>query len=122
MNAIDIYLGLGMTLFLYLLHLGIYWYVTRFPPLEINRMYGYRTRRSMKNQANWTYANALSNHLILWSAHIFMVIMLLLLLCFHKQFSGQWYIGISTGIYLMTIIVVILITEYKLRQFEKTQL
>ena len=121
MKAVDICLGLGMTIFMYLLHLGIYWYVTRFPPLEVNRMYGYRTPRSMKNQANWTYANALSNRLMLWTANIYVVTALLLFLLFFKVLSGQWYIGISTGLYLISWIVVLILTEYKLKQFEKTQ-
>ena len=121
MKAVDICLGLGMTIFMYLLHLGIYWYVTRFPPLEVNRMYGYRTPRSMKNQANWTYANALSNRLMLWTANIFIVTTLLIFLLFFKVLSGQWYIGISTGLYLISWIVVLILTEYKLKQFEKTQ-
>lgn len=121
MNKVDIYFGLGMTLFMYLLHMGIYWYVTRFPPLEINRMYGYRTPRSMKNQANWTYANALSNRLMLWTANIYVVIALFLLLLFSNLLSGQWYIRISTGLYLISWIAVLIITEYKLKQFEKTQ-
>lgn len=121
MKALDIYLGLGMTIFIYMLQLGIYWYVTRFPPLEINGMYGYRTPRSKKNQANWTFANALSNRLSLWAAHIYLLLALLLLLFFHKTLSGLWYIGMSVGLYIIIIIVLFVITEYKLKQFEKTQ-
>jgi len=65
MNAVDIYLGLGITLFMYFVQLGVYWYVTRFPAKGINRMYGYKSLRSMKNEENWTYANNLFNRLML---------------------------------------------------------
>ncbi|MDF2456806.1 MAG: SdpI/YfhL protein family [Cytophagaceae bacterium] len=121
MNNIDIYLGLGITIFMYLVQLGVYWYVTRFPPGEINSMYGYRTRRSMKNQVNWRFANALSNRLMLIVSHIYLLIALLLLLIFHNILSGQCYIAISTCLFLIAMALVIIITEYKLKQFEKKQ-
>lgn len=121
MNAIDVYIGLGLTIMIYLIQLGVYWYVTRFPPLEINRLYGYKTKRSMKNQVNWTYANALSNRLMLRAAHIYLVSAVLFLLFFHTLFSFAWYMGISTGLNILTITGYIAFTEYKLKQFEKTQ-
>lgn len=112
-------IGLGITFLMYLIQISVFWYVSKFPAKEINTLSGYRTKRSMKTQANWDYANALNNRLMLWAAHIFLVIAVLLLLIFHSSLSGQWYIGISTGLYLMSIATAIGITEYKTNSLKK---
>ena len=36
------------------------WMLQRFPPKRINRWSGYRTRRSMKDQAHWDFAQRFS--------------------------------------------------------------
>lgn len=36
------------------------------PPKEINQLYGYRTRRSMKNQEIWDYANKIGAQMIIY--------------------------------------------------------
>lgn len=38
----------------------------KFPPKEINQLYGYRTRRSMANQKIWDYANSLGSKMMLY--------------------------------------------------------
>tara|TARA_R110000868_G_scaffold365912_1_gene628825 strand:- start:1496 stop:1849 length:354 start_codon:yes stop_codon:yes gene_type:complete len=48
-----------------LIGIGYYW--IKFPPKNINYLYGYRTRRSMANQQIWDYANKIG-------ARMFMVL------------------------------------------------
>lgn len=121
MTTFDIFFCIGMVSFMYLIQIGVYWYVTSFPPKEINSLYGYRTPRSKKNQANWDFANALSNRLLLLLSHGYLIIALLLLAFTFHVLSRSWYIGISTTLYVLMITIVLLLTEYKLKQFEKTQ-
>ncbi|QLG45134.1 SdpI family protein [Costertonia aggregata] len=40
------------------------WLYMKYPPKEINHIYGYRTRRSMANQHIWDYANAIGSKMI----------------------------------------------------------
>lgn len=42
------------------------WAYFKFPPKEINRLYGYRTSRSMANQQVWRYANSLGSKMMLY--------------------------------------------------------
>ena len=37
-----------------------------YPPKKINQFYGYRTRRSMKNQIIWDYANKIGAKMIIY--------------------------------------------------------
>jgi uncharacterized membrane protein len=48
-----------------------------FPPKRINRLYGYRTFRSMKNEDNWRIANKSSSQIMLVSVTILLLISLL---------------------------------------------
>lgn len=43
--------------------LGIGLLFLKFPPKKINGLYGYRTTRSMKDQASWNYAHHYSGKL-----------------------------------------------------------
>jgi uncharacterized membrane protein len=49
----QLYIALGYCAFMLLLG----WLLKKFPPKKINHLYGYRTQRSMKNQATWEAAN-----------------------------------------------------------------
>ena len=52
----QLYIALGYCAFMLLLG----WLLKKFPPKKINHLYGYRTQRSMKNQAIWEVANTYS--------------------------------------------------------------
>lgn len=49
----QLYMALGYCAFMLLLG----WLLKKFPPKKINHLYGYRTQRSMKNQATWEAAH-----------------------------------------------------------------
>ena len=53
----QLYIALGYCAFMLLLG----WFLKKFPPKKINHLYGYRTQRSMKNQATWEAANTYSS-------------------------------------------------------------
>jgi hypothetical protein len=120
MSSQEFYLALGISLFSYFLFVCIYWYVKKFPPTEIGP-YGYKTPRSMKNIANWNYANTLSNKLMYGLANGFIVFNLMVLFAFRNQLTiGTYNIFFCASIFLH-VGLTIGITEYKLKQFEKKQ-
>ena len=53
----QLYIALGYCAFM--LFLG--WLLKKSPPKKINHLYGYRTQRSMKNQATWEAAHKYSS-------------------------------------------------------------
>jgi uncharacterized membrane protein len=53
----QLYMALGYCAFMLLLG----WLLKKFAPKKINHLYGYRTQRSMKNQATWEVANTYSS-------------------------------------------------------------
>ena len=53
----QLYMALGYCTFMLLLG----WLLKKFAPKKINHLYGYRTQRSMKNQATWEVANTYSS-------------------------------------------------------------
>jgi uncharacterized membrane protein len=50
----------------------------KFPPKNINSIYGYRTSRSMKNQENWDLAQRFSSQLMLKQGLIMLVLAFIL--------------------------------------------
>jgi hypothetical protein len=120
MSNQEFYLVLGISLFVYFLFLCIYWYVKKFPPTEIGP-YGYKTPRSMKNIANWNYANSLSNKLMYRLANGYIIIMLIVLLGFRPYITNKIFSVIFSVLIVLQVVLMIGITEYKLKQFEKKQ-
>ncbi len=120
MSDEEFYLALGTSLFVYFLFIGIYWYVKKFPPTEIGP-YGYKTPRSMKNIANWNYANAYSNKLMYQLSHGYILILLSVLVIFRQVLSNSLFGLLFTSSTILMVALLIGITEYKLKQFEKTQ-
>jgi uncharacterized membrane protein len=53
----QLYMALGYCAFMLLLG----WLLKKFAPKKINHLYGYRTQRSMKNQATWEVAHKFSS-------------------------------------------------------------
>jgi uncharacterized membrane protein len=50
----------------------------KFPPKNINSIYGYRTSRSMKNQENWDLAQRFSSQLMLKQGLIMLLLAFIL--------------------------------------------
>ena len=63
------------------------------PPPEINGVFGYRTRRSMKNEATWAFAHAHCGKVWLITGAVLLVISLIAMLLLHKtavENDGLW--------------------------------
>lgn len=43
------------------------WIYRTYPPKKINFFYGYRTKRSMRNQATWDFGNRIGAKMMLWA-------------------------------------------------------
>lgn len=120
MSDFQFYTALGSSLFSYFLFVCIYWYVKKFPPKGIGP-YGYKTPRSMKNESNWKYANAYSNKLMYQLSHGYIILLLSVLVIFRQVMSNSLFGLLFTGSTVLMVVLLIGITEYKLKQFEKKQ-
>jgi len=52
----QLWICIGYLLFLW----GLSYLFKRYPPKGVNHLYGYRTSRSMRNEATWKFANSYS--------------------------------------------------------------
>jgi uncharacterized membrane protein len=88
-----------------------------FPPKKINMVYGYRTTRSMKNQANWDYAQQIAPREMLRAGWLVLAFSLSGLV-----FPSTTGVQTITGLILMTIIFIIMVrrTEKALKHFENS--
>ncbi len=86
-----------------------------FPPKSINKLYGYRTTRSMKTPENWKFANWISMRLVAAGG--------LVMIALGWQLPWETWaeligVGVSMGIMLGTIIGMFWFTEYQLQNKE----
>jgi uncharacterized membrane protein len=77
---------------------------------------GYRTPRSMKNQENWDFSQKLSGKLMLILGSIILIVNLLFYIDIFPQTNFQLTEMVLIG---GGVLLVILITEIRLYQFEK---
>ncbi|MEQ9231425.1 MAG: SdpI family protein [Cyclobacteriaceae bacterium] len=75
--------------------------VRRFPPKEMNDLYGYRTKRSKASQEAWDFAQEYSNDLLIWIGIYNILIGSIGLFISVPEFGGMVlsmiFIGISLG-------------------------
>lgn len=93
----------------------------RYPPKQINSLYGYRTTRSMKDQQNWDEGNRYSTKLmmkcgvVLVIAGIILTVGMMLL-----PISPEWRTGVKVVIMLLcafgTVVILFRSTEKHLKQ------
>lgn len=91
--------------------------ISQFPPKKINVLYGYRTKRSMKNQQNWDYAQKYSARKMIETG---IVLQLIAAISIFFDIPGGYkilveLILIAGGILRMTVKV-----EQSLRRYEQT--
>lgn len=92
-------------------------YITeRFPPKSINSLYGYRTKRSMKNQANWDFAQSRSLIYIRLYALLFITIGLLVRIFDIDAYATIFYLIAWT---ILGAGLLLWLTERDLIKFEK---
>ena len=85
------------------LMLGLSWYYKKYPPKEINGIYGFRTRRTMANQDIWDVANK-RNAQDLWKFAIYLTVFSIALIVLNVPYAfflhmGALLIGLAIAIY-----------------------
>ncbi len=84
------------------------WLMLKYPPKEINGLYGYRTNSSMKSKERWEFAQKFgANQLIKWGAIMFVSSGLGLFF----QFTEMISLILALGILVILSIFPIVITE-----------
>jgi uncharacterized membrane protein len=88
-----------------------------FPPKNINRFYGYRTKKSMKNIENWNF----SNH---FASIAFFVISVCNIIgfCVASLFVDEVNKKVFAIILLAELALLFFVTERKLSEYEKIKL
>ncbi len=81
--------------------IGSYW--KRYPPKKINHLYGYRTKKSMKNMDTWNYANKIGAKMFINGGVILVVLGGITYLL--DPLMSIWVITIATVIVLLGGIV-----------------
>lgn len=83
---------------------GLLW--KKHPPKSINWMYGYRTRRSMKNNKTWEFAHLYQAEMWRWSGIALLVFSLIFALLFKKDYKEipDWIFNIELGIMILSIV------------------
>jgi uncharacterized membrane protein len=104
--------------FVYLL-LAIAFFITqilvrRFPPKGINPVYGYRTKKSMKDQESWDFAQAHSSKMMRIVAFVFLGISALFYY-FNLSFFNDLYIMITVFVLILGLMVYMTERELKAR-------
>lgn len=90
-----------------------------FPPKKINRFYGYRTPRSMKNQTNWDYAQKLgAKYMMLFGGIIFIAQTSFGFLLSYLGIKQDLTIPFQLAIMILLLILMLVLSERKLKQFE----
>ncbi len=85
-------------------------------PEEPNSMMGYRTKRSMKSQAAWDFANEYAGNLMMWTSIASITLQIFTFFTMEAMVS----IYVALGAIMISMFVVIGFTEYQLAQrFDK---
>lgn len=92
--------------------LGVGLLMKLIPPKKINSFYGYRTPRSMKNQAAWDEANAYCATWMLWAGISTVLIQGVL----YFAIGGHKSVLMSLGYYLAWVVVSVFLTERRLKK------
>lgn len=98
----------------------IAWLTKRFPPQDINALYGYRTPLAMKNEANWRYAQGLMPPFLVVSALLLAGLGLLHYLWF-ADLPEAWTAALFTFNTLIAFLLPWLWTSRKLKRFDLEQ-
>lgn len=110
--------------FMYLLLAAIF-FITRvivraYPPKGINPIYGYRTKRSMKDQESWDFAQEHANQMMLYTAFVFLGISAL----FYQmniKFESDLFIMMSVFILILGVMVYMTERALKSRTNKQTE-
>ena len=89
--------------------------VKKNPPEMINSLYGYRTKRSMKNQLLWDEANKYSAEIMMRYGLVYALIGSIL----SVLFEGMYISFVIFGLLLIPITLLIIKTEKRLKELDE---
>lgn len=92
-------------------------FMNKKPPKRINSLVGYRTKRSMYNQATWDFANKYCGRLFLYISFIELIITVAsFLLCIHRTDKVILIVsGVLMVVFFAFIMATIIFIEHKLK-------
>ncbi|MEY9141437.1 MULTISPECIES: SdpI family protein [Mammaliicoccus] len=86
-------------------------------PKNINKTYGYRTKRSMKNKTQWNFAQKYSAKMLMIMGTLNILIGIVLMFI---TYSKEYYLFFELGGAVLTYLPVFILTERKLIQLERS--
>lgn len=90
-----------------------------FPPKKINRLYGYRTKASMKSQEAWDVAQKCSAKMMLVFGTLCLVVDWIMLHMFPNMAFLRQYLFVQAPSLIISFLCIVLFTEIKLRRVQK---
>ncbi|QAR29866.1 SdpI family protein [Ornithobacterium rhinotracheale] len=88
-----------------------------FPPKELNSIYGYRTKRSTKDQKSWNFAQKHSSQIMIYIPFFVIFSQILMILSgADVQEDFSFIINISISIYIIGFIACFISTESALKK------
>ncbi|MBV7441271.1 SdpI family protein [Weeksellaceae bacterium TAE3-ERU29] len=84
----------------------------QFPPKNINSLYGYRTKRSMKDIYHWSFAQKYSGRLMMWSGGVYAMLIMFL---FWLKLEDLITIIIALALLILVPIILFILVEKKLK-------
>jgi uncharacterized membrane protein len=101
-----------------LIFIGVSYWQRRWPAKQINHMFGYRTRASMRSQEAWDFAQQYSGRRF-GETGVFLILISLLRLLL-PFLSGEIEVLMSLGLVLLSIFYPLMLTELALgNRFDK---
>ncbi|WP_188620832.1 SdpI family protein [Flavobacterium suaedae] len=85
----------------------------KFPPKDINHLYGYRTSRSMKSQESWYFAQRYSAIRMVWLS-IVLILFGIIDLFYLEGYEITMYVGLA--LMILGFIYIIITTERELKK------
>lgn len=86
-------------------------------PENINKIYGYRTKRSMKNKKLWNFAQKYSSKLLMKMGILNILIGIVLMFI---TYSKEYYLFFELGWVVLSYLPAFILTERKLIQIERS--
>ncbi|MFS0562057.1 SdpI family protein [Terribacillus sp. 179-K 1B1 HS] len=87
-------------------------------PGSTNRMAGYRTKRSMKNEALWKFGQSYAAKLLVLMGVVNIIVGGMVLLFFH--YDNELFIFVELVWVIASLVLVYSLTEWKLKRLEET--
>ncbi|WP_010136957.1 SdpI family protein [Ochrovirga pacifica] len=90
------------------------WILYKFPPKKINYLYGYRTKRSMRDQKNWDFAQKFSAIKMVLSG--ILIVLIGVISCLYETL---WGLVLEISMILVLTVNMIITTEKALKALDQ---